>query len=234
MSGWIKIHRSITNHWLYTEKRVFSRFEAWNDILLTVNYTDAKTIIKGSLYEVKRGQSILSLDSWSKRWNWDKSKVRRFLNTLQLDNMVVIKSDTVTTQLTVCNYDSYQGERNADEPQMKHERNADETQVKPIEERKKEKKEINTFEASLFEYGFNPELIKQWLIIRKQKKSVNSEIAFKGFIREVEKSHLTKDEILQLCIEKSWKGFEASWVEKPKQQITEIAFNEIPNKFPWA
>ena len=60
MSGWIKIHRSITNHWLYTEKRVFSRFEAWNDILLTVNYTDAKTIIKGSLYEVKRGQSILS------------------------------------------------------------------------------------------------------------------------------------------------------------------------------
>jgi hypothetical protein len=234
MSGWIKIHRSITNHWLYTEKRVFSRFEAWNDILLTVNYTDAKTIIKGSLYEVKRGQSILSLDSWSKRWNWDKSKVRRFLNTLQLDNMVVIKSDTVTTQLTVCNYDSYQGERNADEPQMKYERNADETQVKPIEERKKEKKEINTFEASLFEYGFNPELIKQWLIIRKQKKSVNSEIAFKGFIREVEKSHLTKDEILQLCIEKSWKGFEAIWVEKPKQQITEIAFNEIPNKFPWA
>lgn len=234
MSGWIKIHRSITNHWLYTEKRVFSRFEAWNDILLTVNYTDAKTIIKGSLYEVKRGQSILSLESWSKRWNWDKSKVRRFLNTLQLDNMVVIKSDTVTTQLTVCNYDSYQGERNADEPQMKHERNEDETQVKPIEERKKEKKEINTFEASLFEYGFNPELIKQWLIIRKQKKSVNSEIAFKGFIREVEKSHLTKDEILQLCIEKSWKGFEASWVGKPKQQITEIDFNEIPNKFPWA
>ena len=32
MSGWIKIHRSITNHWLYTEKRVFSKFEAWNDI----------------------------------------------------------------------------------------------------------------------------------------------------------------------------------------------------------
>jgi hypothetical protein len=74
------------------------------------------------------------------------------------------------------------------------------------------------FSASLCEYGFNPELVKQWLIIRKQKKSVNSEISFKGFIREVEKSHLTKDEILQLCIEKSWKGFEASWIEKPKTE----------------
>lgn len=218
MSGWIKIHRSITNHWLYTEKRVFSKFEAWNDILLTVNYIDAKTIIKGSIYEVKRGQSILSLDSWSKRWNWDKSKVRRFLNTLQLDNMIVIKSDTVTTQLTVCNYESYQGERNADETQLKRKRNADETHATPIEERKKEKKEINTFEASLCEYGFNPELVKQWLVIRKQKKAVNSEIAFKGFIREVEKSHLTKDEILQLCIEKSWKGFEATWIEAPKSE----------------
>ena len=233
MSGWVKIHRSITSHWLYTEKRVFSKFEAWNDILLTVNYTDAKTIIKGSLYEVKRGQSILSLDSWSKRWNWDKSKVRRFLNTLQLDNMIVIKSDTVTTQLTVCNYESYQGERNADETQMKRKRNATETQTTPIEERKKEKKEINTFEASLCEYGFNPELVKQWLIIRKQKKAVNSEIAFNGFIREVEKSHLTKDEILQLCIEKSWKGFEAIWIEAPKQQITETNFYDTPNKFPW-
>jgi len=137
MSGWIKIHRSITNHWLYTEKRVFSKFEAWNDILLTVNFTDAKTIIKGNLYEVKRGQSILSLDSWSKRWNWDKSKVRRFLNTLQLDNIVVIKSDTVTTQLTVCNYESYQGERNTVETPMKRTRNADDTNI-----RKKENKEV--------------------------------------------------------------------------------------------
>ena len=85
MSGWIKLHRSITDHWLYTEKRVYSRFEAWNDILLTVNYSDAKTIIKGKMYTIKRGESILSLESWSKRWNWDKSKVRRFFSLLQTE-----------------------------------------------------------------------------------------------------------------------------------------------------
>lgn len=176
MSGWIKIHRSITNHWLYTEKRVFSKFEAWNDILLTVNYTDAKTIIKGSIYEVKRGQSILSLDSWSKRWNWDKSKVRRFLNTLQLDNMIVIKSDTVTTQLTVCNYESYQGERNADETQMKRKRNASETQTTPIEERKKENKEINIPEYSEFlQYAIKqvPNINQENLKLKYQSWVVN-------------------------------------------------------------
>ncbi len=152
MSGWIKIHRSITNHWLYSEKRVYSKLEAWYDMLIAVNYSDSKTLIKGKLYEVKRGQSIMSLDSWAKRWNWDKSKVRRFLNTLQNDNMIELKSDMITTQLTICNYESYQGERNADETPVKRKRNAGETQTTPIEERKEEKKFIIPTFNDVLEY----------------------------------------------------------------------------------
>jgi hypothetical protein len=137
MSGWIKIHRSITDHWLYSEKRTYSKLEAWYDILLTVNYSDNKAIIKGKIYEVKRGESILSFESWGKRWNWDKSKVRRFFSLLKKDEMIELKCDSITTHLTVCKYDSYQGERNADETQVKHTRNADEFNI-----RKKENKEI--------------------------------------------------------------------------------------------
>lgn len=141
MSGWIKIHRSIKDHWLYTEKRVFSRFEAWNDILLTVNYSDAQTLIKGKLYNVKRGESILSLDSWAKRWGWEKSSVRRFLKLLENESMVVLDSDNVTTRLTVCKYESYQDERNADETRKKLKRNSNEIQTTPIKEEKEEQEE---------------------------------------------------------------------------------------------
>lgn len=141
MSGWIKIHRSITNHWLYTEKRKFSKFEAWNDMLLNVNYADCKSMIKGKLYDVKRGQSIMSLDTWAKRWKWDKSAVRRFFNLLEKDDMIIVKSDNITTHLTICNYDSYQDSRNADETQTKHKRNTSETQTTPIEEEKEYKEE---------------------------------------------------------------------------------------------
>lgn len=146
MCGWIKIHRSITNHWLYSEKRVYSKLEAWYDILLNVNYIDNKVMIKGKLYEVKRGQSILSYESWGKRWNWDKSKVRRFFNLLQNDSMIQLKCDNTTTHLTVCKYESYQGERNADETQTKRKRNTDETNIR----NKEEKKEINIPELSEF------------------------------------------------------------------------------------
>jgi hypothetical protein len=151
MSGWIKLHRSIVSHWLYTEKRTFSRFEAWNDILLTVNFTDAQCCIKGKVYLVKRGESILSFDSWAKRWNWEKSKVRRFFLLLKSDNMIELKTDNITTHLIVCNYDTYQDIGNANETQTKRKRNANEIQTQPIEEGKKErKKEYNNIEFDVF------------------------------------------------------------------------------------
>jgi hypothetical protein len=145
MSGWIKLHRCITNHWLYTENRVYSKYEAWMDILLNVNFASAKVLIKGKLYDVKRGQSILSMESWGKRWNWDKSKVRRFMDLLQKDSMIVLKTDNTTTHLTVCNFESYQDIRHANETQMTHKQNTDEFQTNTIKEEKenKEEKELN-------------------------------------------------------------------------------------------
>jgi hypothetical protein len=141
MSGWIKLHRSIKDHWLYTEDRVFSKFEAWNDILLSVNFADAKQVIKGKIYNIKRGESTMSLETWAKRWNWDKSKVRRFLTLLQSDGMIVVNSDNITTHLSVCNYASYQDERNAKETQVKRKRNADEIQTTPIKEEEKQQEQ---------------------------------------------------------------------------------------------
>jgi hypothetical protein len=141
MSGWIKIHRSIQEHWLYTEKRKFSRFEAWNDILLTVNFADAQSMIKGKVYNIKRGQSILSLDTWAKRWNWEKSAVRRFLSLLQKEQMINLVSDNITTHLTVCKYEDYQDIGNANETQTKRKRNSNEIQTTPIKEEEEKKEE---------------------------------------------------------------------------------------------
>jgi hypothetical protein len=183
MSGWLKIHRCITNHWLYTENRVFSKYEAWLDILITVNYSDAKVLIKGKLYDVKRGQSILSMESWAKRWNWDKSKVRRFMELLQNDAMIVLKTDNTTTHLTVCKYESYQDERHADKTQMKRERIADEYQTTPIEEEEEEIEEKK--EDTLFN--------QLWALYTKKGNRKNSLSAFNKLTKseiELVKQHL--------------------------------------------
>ena len=40
--GWISINRKLQTHWLWNEKRQFSKLEAWLDILLTVNHSEQK------------------------------------------------------------------------------------------------------------------------------------------------------------------------------------------------
>jgi len=147
MAGWIKIHRTITDNWVWQNS---DYLKWWLDILIEVNHTPSKTLIKGTLYECLRGQKLYSLDTWAKRWGTNKSKSRRFLKMLEKDNMIVFKSETQTTRITVCKYDSYQSFENESEMQVKRKRNASETQVKPIQEYKEEiKKRKEEFKNSL-------------------------------------------------------------------------------------
>jgi len=173
MEGWISLHRKIVDHWIYSNTKM-SNLEAWLHILLTVNHANTKCNIKNTLYYVKRGQSLKSLDTWGKEFGWDKSKVRRFFKLLESDNMIVTKSEQKTTRLTVCNYDSYQGKRNADETQMKRKRNADETQVTPNNNDNNgnndfnEKNEIKT-KSDLVENEFSPSFSLDSKIPLKEK-----------------------------------------------------------------
>ncbi len=139
-NGWIKIHRKMMEHWIYQNSHYF---HWWTDLLMNANFEDKKILIKGNLYDCKRGQSLYSLDTWAKRWKVDKSKVRRFLQLLQNDGMIVIENVSVSTRITICKYECYQDERNADETEVKRKRNADETQMTPTKELKKDKNEKN-------------------------------------------------------------------------------------------
>ena len=110
---------------------------------MSANIEPKKVLIKGQLLEVNRGEVIYSYETWANRWKINKSKVLRFLKMLEKDSMIVLKSETVTTRLTICKYDTYQGERNDSETQVKRTRNASETQVKPTKEVKELKNEIS-------------------------------------------------------------------------------------------
>jgi len=138
MSGWIKIHRDINQHWIWQDNNYL---KWWLDILLEVNHTEADVLIKGTVLKCGRGEKLYSLDTWANRWNTNKSKVNRFLKMLEKQNMISLKSETHTTRLKVCKYDDYQDKDFKSETQTKRKRNANETQVKPIQERKEEEEE---------------------------------------------------------------------------------------------
>jgi hypothetical protein len=106
--GWIKLYRSIQKHWIWDNS---DYLKWWIDILMEVNHDETKVLIKNELYICNRGQSVRSVLNWARRWRVDRGKAQRFLMLLEKDQMMTLKSDSRTSILTVCNYDSYQDAR---------------------------------------------------------------------------------------------------------------------------
>lgn len=90
---------------------------------------------------------------------------------------------------------------------------------------------IYSFYDSLINYGFEKDLVTEWIKVRKDKGATNTQTAFKGFIKEVEKNGNDINFILRTCIERSWKGFHSDWMPKIQNEL-----NREPTKWkaPWA
>ncbi|WP_338637847.1 DnaD domain-containing protein [Staphylococcus aureus] len=115
MTGWISIDRSIQNHWLFKEKRTFSKFEAWIYLLMEANHSKAKVPIGNQIVTVERGQRLTSILTLSDLFNWSRFKVKTFLDLLESDGMLEVKTTSKYTLITIVNYDFYQSmEENSD------------------------------------------------------------------------------------------------------------------------
>lgn len=82
--------------------------------------------------------------------------------------------------------------------------------------KKEPKKNIFDFRKGLIEYGFEENLVNDWLKVRKTKKATNTETAFKAFISEIESKYCNINEMLQISVTNSWSGFKHIWVENLK------------------
>lgn len=117
MTGWISIDRSIQNHWLFKEKRTFSKFEAWIYLLMEANHSKAKVPIGNQIVTVERGQRLTSILTLSDLFNWSRFKVKTFLDLLESDGMLEVKTTSKYTLITIVDYDFYQSEQGRNQHQ---------------------------------------------------------------------------------------------------------------------
>jgi hypothetical protein len=120
--GFIKLHRKIQDHWIYQEKRKFSRYEAWLDLLMSANHKDNRLVLGNEIIHIEKGSFVTSELKLMDRWDWGKGKLRTFLEMLENDGMIVKKSDRKKTTITICNYCIYHQFENENRPQTDHER----------------------------------------------------------------------------------------------------------------
>lgn len=190
MSGWIKLHRQIWDHWLYQEKRSFSRYEAWLDILLMANHSDNKVLLGSELIEVERGSFITSELKLMDRWGWSKKKLRTFLELLEKEGMIQKKSDRKKTTIKVLNYGLYQGSGDHGETTERPRRDYEETQTRMIKNDKNEKNDINISSSR-----------KKPRFYSEDDRYYKMAVYFHGKVMEVaalnNKEHLVRDANLQ-------------------------------------
>lgn len=138
MHGWVKLHRQVMNHPFYEEKRVFSKFEAWTNLLMLANYKDNKILFNSNWMTICRGQHLTSIKKLSERWGWSNRKVKKFLDLLVADGMLHYKCTPQYTLLTIVNYEFYQG-REDEDAQPKHIKSTSEAYQKHTNKKEEER-----------------------------------------------------------------------------------------------
>jgi hypothetical protein len=114
MKGYVKIHRELLEHPIWTSEK-FTRGQAWADLILKANAKPGWLRKRGVRIDYERGDVAYSIKELSRQWDWSESKTRRFLNELEDDGMVTLKKTNVSCTITLVNYDMWQ----SDEWQMR-------------------------------------------------------------------------------------------------------------------
>ncbi|MGN0032457.1 MAG: hypothetical protein ACI358_01555 [Candidatus Limimorpha sp.] len=106
MAGWIKIYRSLEDHWLNENPEYLGW---WVQLLLMASWDNKQVFHDSHLFILKRGQCIVSVPALMKKWGKSKPTIINFLKRLESDGMITRKvMGRQTPILTICNYDKYQ------------------------------------------------------------------------------------------------------------------------------
>jgi len=111
ISNFIPLNRKIFKHEFWLEKRPYSRFEAWLDLLATARFDtgEGRMLIGCTIVRWNRGELVASIRYLVERWDWSKHKVDNFIKLLKKENMIKTRTPSRTSQtiITICNYETY-------------------------------------------------------------------------------------------------------------------------------
>lgn len=107
--NFIPINRDLFSHYLWEEKREYSRFEAWLYLLKEARFKKTRVVDGKYIVDVERGQVYVSLSFLADAFGWTIKRVRTLLALFEKDEMISIEHHSGTRQsiITISNYDRY-------------------------------------------------------------------------------------------------------------------------------
>ena len=139
--GTFNVSRSIWQHPEFKPEQ-FSEREAFLWLVSEASWKDRTARAGRVVVDLKRGQLCASIRFMADAWQWSKSRVDRFLKRLENRDMLVLESGTGQITITLCNYETFQGQRDTSGTvagqSAGHERDSSGTNYKKDEIKKKE------------------------------------------------------------------------------------------------
>ncbi|WP_346877138.1 hypothetical protein [Clostridium sp. UBA5712] len=105
--GWIKLDRSIFEHWIFQDAE---KFRAFVDLIQLARWKDEKLLIGNEIVNIPRGSYYTSELKLAEKWGWSRKKTREYLKLLESEGMIIKKGTTKGTTITIENYRLYQDE----------------------------------------------------------------------------------------------------------------------------
>lgn len=109
--GWIKLNRSILDHSIWKGEK-FTKGQAWVDLLMLANHKPGFFVVRGNTVQIDRGQVGMSQRNLSKRWGWHTKTTKKFISMLENQDMANLQGTSLTSIITICNYEGFQSGEN--------------------------------------------------------------------------------------------------------------------------
>ena len=104
-NGWIKLNKTILDSKIWNKKEPYDCRSAYIDLMLEANFKESDILTNHGLIHVNRGQAFVSVLNLSKKWQWSRNKVYRFLRTLCDTQLVTLDGTPDGTLITLLEYD---------------------------------------------------------------------------------------------------------------------------------
>lgn len=218
-NGWVCLHRSLQNNFLW-EIKPFSMGQAWVDLIMLANREDKKAVYHGNLVEFKKGTINRSILWLSDRWGWDRKKTRKFLKILEIEKMATTESTTHGTTITIVNYDTYQTFEDNKKDNKMHNNSPTKGQPLPTNNNNNNNNNINKKEGDKPQRVFIPPTVDEVTAYCKERKNGIDAQSFIDFYE-------SKGWMIGKNKMKDWKAAVRTW-ERRGGKSSKI---EIDNKF---
>lgn len=239
--GWIKLHRSLLDHWAASEPEMLA---TWIRLLLEANHEDKKHLFNGSLIEVKRGELIFGLNAFSDKTGISIKKLRRYLDMFEKDGMIGRQKTNKFSIISITCYDSYQneGSQKASKGQAEGRQRATPKEDKENKEVKEDihapkRRKVNE-SISEIDWTIVPEMTEEHKGIlmdnRKVKKKANTSRGIKPVLKQIRSSidsGISLDLIFDTIAAKGWADYEHGWKLAGQNQFNQVAAynDDMPN-----